>query len=373
MNSEFIDAAYLAWIAGAKLTAGETKKLVTSYPTGRDIYSAVMKGDSLASQIIPPAALTRMRLTGTREYLQRMQELITRHNIRTMTIHNGDFPEILKEIPDPVSILFYQGNPGCLQGRIIGMVGSRRASYNGLKAAGTISCELSRHGVSVISGFAYGIDSACHQGCLNGGSATIAVMGCGLDQNYPSDNTELKVKILQAGGIFLSEYAPGEKPLSGNFPYRNRIISALGDALILVEARLRSGSLRTVDHALRQGKDIFVYPGDPASSNFEGNHQLLRDGARYFTTAHDVLEDMNWLDNTTNEVQNSECNTSGGTESPAQEKILKLLARGEMSFEQISAVSSLTPAELMSLLTILQIRGKVDSLPGKKYSLKTSS
>ena len=373
MSYEASEIAYLAWIADAKMPADSVKELMLNYKTGEEVYRAVMNDDILISQIIAPETALRLKRTRDKEYLQRIHELVLRKEIKAITVNDPQFPELLKDISDPVSILFYQGNPECFKKRIIGMVGSRRASYDGLKAAENISCELSRKGVTIVSGFAYGIDSASHQGCVRGGSPTIAVTGCGLDQDYPADNAKLKDTVLNAGGIFLTEYAPGEKPLPANFPYRNRIISAIGEALVLIEARIRSGSLRTVDHALKQGKDIFVYPGDPRSPNYEGNHQLLRDGARYFTSARDILEDMNWLDNMSNEVQNSECNTSVGATNPAEEKILELLKRGEMSFEQIAAESRILPADLLSQLTMLQILGKVESLPGKKYALKSSS
>ena len=373
MNHEASEIAYLAWIADAKLPANCVRNLVLYYKTGEEVYRAVMNDDAMISQIIAPETALRLKNTRDKEYLHLIYNLILRNNIKAMTANDPQFPELLKDISDPVSILFYQGNPECLKKRIIGMVGSRRASYDGLRAAEAISCELSRKGVSIVSGFAYGIDSASHQGCVRGGSPTIAVMGCGLDQNYPADNAKLKETVLKSGGVFLTEYAPGEKPLPVNFPYRNRIISAIGASLVLIEARIRSGSLRTVDHALKQGKEVFVYPGDPRSPNYEGNHQLLRDGARYFTSADDILEDMNWLDNMSNEVQNSDCDTSVGTANPAEVTILKLLKRGDMSFEQIAAESKMLPADLLSHLTMLQILGKVESLPGKKYSLKSTS
>lgn len=372
MIDESIETAYLAWIAHAKLPADHVRELLLSYETGESVHRAVMNREDRIRAVLAPSASDRLIRTGNADFLDRMRGLITRCHIHAMTVSDPSFPRILEEITDPVSILFCQGNTECLRLRKISMVGSRAASYAGLRAAGNIAADLSRHGIAVVSGFACGIDSASHQGCLKGRSPTIAVMGCGLDQNYPAGNTVLKEQILKNGGLFVSEYAPGERPLAANFPYRNRIISALGEALVLIEARLRSGSLRTVDHALKQGKEVFVYPGDPGSPCFEGNHQLLRDGARYFTCTGDILEDMNWLDNPPPKVQNSDCNPSVETNTAAEGMILGLLKRGEMSFEQIAAESGLPPAELLCLLTMLQIRGLTESLPGKKYALKSN-
>ena len=370
MTDDITESTFLAWIASAKMPADHLRALMLSREDAESVYREIGAGNPDIAGMIPPDAMARLKGNSGTENLRRLSALISAHRIKAMTFRDPEFPRILREIEDPVSILFYQGNPACLSGRTVSMVGSRRASYGGLKAAQRIARDLSREGVSIVSGFAYGIDSASHRGCLEGGSPTAAVLGCGLDQNYPADNAVLREKVLDAGGVFLSEYAPGEKPLAGHFPYRNRIISAIGDALVLMEAKIRSGSLRTVDHALKQGKDIFVYPGEPDNPFFEGNHRLLRDGARYFTTAEDILEDMNWLDKKPRDVQNSGCSDSPASASPAEDKIRKMLAAGEMSFEQIAAQAGLLPAELLSTLTIMQIRGIIEPVPGKKYQLK---
>ena len=364
------EITYLAWLASTRIPADDLRELMLAFGTGEAIYHAVYRTDERIRQVIPEKTLAHLHRCAGPEAIRQMQGLISAHPVRVMTIYDPEFPAILQEITDPVSILFYEGDPGCLSARMISMVGSRQASYSGLKAARQIARDLSREGVSVASGFAVGIDTASHQGCLEGGSPTVAVMGCGLDRNYPADNAALRKQITESGGILLSEYAPGEKPLPANFPYRNRIISALGEAVVLVEAKIHSGSLRTVDHALQQGKEVFVYPGDPASLHFEGNHQLLREGGHYFTTARNILEDMNWLDKNPREVQNSECNSPTGARSPAEEKIRQCLIPGAMSFEQLAAQSGTAPAELLSLLTIMQVNGTIEPLPGKKYQLK---
>ncbi len=367
---DMTESVYLAWLASAKLPADCLRQLLQQFRSGADIYRMIAMGDQTLKGILPEAYFSRLVRNSGKENLLKLSGYLSDCRISVMSLLDPGFPEILGIITDPVSILFYQGDPSCLSARTIGMVGSRQASYTGLKAARQIARDLSCAGVSVVSGFAYGIDAMSHTGCLEGGSPTIAVMGCGLDQNYPSDHMQLRGRIIESGGLLLSEYAPGEKPLAVNFPYRNRIISALGEALVLVEAKIRSGSLRTVDHALRQGRDVFVYPGDPTSPHFEGNHQLLREGGRYFTTAQDILEDMNWLDKEPPDVQNSVCTGSSADASSPEEKIRRMLLPGELSFDQLAAATALPPAELLSLLTIMHIHGKIEMLPGKKYQLK---
>ena len=195
-------------------------------------------------------------------------------------------------------------------------------------------------------------------------------MGSGLDRPYPRDNLALRNRILEKGGLILSEYAPGESALGWHFPVRNRIITGLSRALILMEAKIRSGSMTSVNHALAQGKDVFVYPGDPASECFEGNHQLLREGGIYFTSARDILEDLHWLDNPSAVRQNSDCVQEYKPSTPEEDKLIRALKPGTMSFEQLIVCTGMNPSSLMSTLTVLQIRGIIEALPGKQYQLK---
>ena len=250
------------------------------------------------------------------------------------------------------------------------MVGSRAASYSGLKAARKLACDLSIAGVSVASGMACGIDAASHRGCMDGGSPTVAVTGCGLDIVYPRENTGLKDDILSKGGLMLTEYAPGEKPAGWHFPFRNRIICGISHALILIEAKIRSGSMTSVQHALDQGKDVFVYPGEPDSEYFEGNHRLLREGGIYFTGAEDVLSDLHWLDNQSAVRQNIDCSAEESVSTPEQAAVIRALKPGNLSFEQLLERTCLDPPVLMSTLTMLQISGLIEALPGKQYKIK---
>ena len=255
--------------------------------------------------------------------------------------------------------------------RIIAVVGSRASSYNGQKATRKLARDLSQHGVTVISGMASGIDTFAHEGCLEGGSPTIAVTGCGLDIVYPASNTALRDTIIRNKGLLLSEYPPGEKPAGWHFPVRNRIITGMAEALILMEAKIRSGSMTSVRHALEQGKDVFVYPGDPMSEYFEGNHQLLREGGIYFTSAENILEDLHWLDNPSYVRQNSDCSAESMQMTPDEIKVVNALKPGMIGFEKLVSVSGLDPSRLMSTLTMLQINGVIEALPGKQYQLKT--
>ena len=315
--------------------------------------------------------LEMLRIGSAEKIMETNQNLIRKHDIQVRTCLDAVYPDKLRNLPEAPAILFYQGIPSAVSADTIAMVGSRNASYKTMEATRSIAEKLSRAGIAVVSGLAYGIDTAAHEGCLKGKAPTVAVLGCGLDQQYPVENAGLRKRILEQGGLVISEYAPGEKPLGHHFPWRNRIISGLGDALAMMEARIRSGSMTSVQHALEQGKDVFVYPGEPGSPRSEGNHQLLREGAIYFTAAEDIMEDMGWLDKQAYVGQNSESSRLDPARvSGTEKKVLDLLDRGARSFDQLCSELNLPAANLNASLSMLQIQGLVEALPGKVYQRK---
>ena len=370
MSSNNGAAVYEAWLASACMPGDLTQSLLSTFKDAERFYHAFSKNEEDSRNKIPPRFIRLLETNGSNEKLRFFEQAMNKHGIGVIRYDDPRYPETLKRIPDPPAILFYQGEAACLRQRSLGMVGSRAASYNGQKAARKLAADLSRYGVSIISGMACGIDAASHMGCLEGGSPTVAVTACGLDSVYPRDNEGLRDRILKEGGIILSEYAPGERPLGWHFPVRNRIITGLSRALILMESRIRSGSMTSVQHALDQGKDVFVYPGDPGSEQFEGNHRLLREGGIYFTSATDILEDLGWLDNPPSVGQNSDCAVKTESASPAEAAVLNALKPGKLSFEQLLDATGMLPGEMMSTLTILQISGRIEALPGKQYQMK---
>ena len=364
-------SVYNAWLASAGIPYDSLIPLLHDFNGSEQVFEMLAENHRDLSDYIPVECIKKLRQEAVSEKMNTLSSVIKQHRIHSMTILEDIYPQSLRHIPDPPGILFYQGNAECMQKeKITAMIGSRAASYAGLQAAEKIARELSKSGVTVASGLAYGIDSACHQGCIQGGSPTIAVMGCGLDIIYPYRNRDLKEKIILHDGLILSEYTPGTKPMPYHFPYRNRIISGLSKIVILVEAKIRSGSMTTVDHALRQGKDVYVYPGDPVSPMYEGNRLLLRDGARYFSTAKDILADMNWLDNLLHVGQNIDCSTDFIPRNVSEKAVYDTLSRGTLGFDELMQKTGLTSSELMRTLTVLQIHKVIDLLPGKKYQIR---
>ena len=362
-----------AWLASAELPYEWLIPLLHQMKGSRNVYEAFARnGSESLRDMIPEKQRKLLAEAAGEPRMNAFRGLAEKHGIRSMTILDEGYPHCLREIEDPPGILFYQGNPDCLAAeRRAAMVGSRSASYAGLKAARKIARELSRSGVVIVSGLAYGIDAECHRGCLEGGSPTIAVMGCGPDRNYPAGNEGLKRDILAQGGLVISEYAPGTSPLGRHFPYRNRIISALAGPVILMEAKIRSGSMTTVGHALKQGREVYAYPGDPTSPSAEANRTLLREGARYFTEAEDILADMNWLDKTRHVGQNIVCSTQAAAENASESAVLSALARGELGFDELLEATGESPEELMRALTMLQIKKQTEPLPGKRYRIRS--
>ncbi|WP_432737541.1 DNA-processing protein DprA [Maridesulfovibrio sp. FT414] len=199
------------------------------------------------------------------------------------------FPSALKEIPDPPAYLYYYGNPSLLSNPAVAVVGSRKSSRLGLDYARRISRDLSAKGITVVSGFARGIDSCVHRAALGEVGSSIAVLGTGLDiDDYPADSGDLRSEMIDSG-LILSEFPPGTRPYANNFPFRNRIISGLCVGVLVVEADIASGSLITARLAAEQGREVMAMPGPLGDKCFSGCLRLIKDGAALVETADDVL------------------------------------------------------------------------------------
>ena len=228
-----------------------------------------------------------VRTFDERGYAARLSE----QGLRFLGRSEPGFPPLLRAIHDPPVGLFLRGaaGPELLSRPAVAIVGARACSPYGSQVARTLARELAGAGLLVISGLARGIDGAAHRGALEAGEPTVAVLGCGIDRDYPASHREL-ARSVAAGGLIVSEYAPGVEPAPWRFPARNRIVAGLGAATIVVEARERSGALITADLALEEGREVFAVPGEITSSLSQGTNALLRTGATPLTSAGDVLE-----------------------------------------------------------------------------------
>ena len=269
------------------------------------------------------------------------------------------YPEKLAVIEDAPLVLWAIGNPLLMQETQVGIVGSRHASHNALRHAKSLSRSLADAGLVITSGGAKGIDAVCHQATLDKNGHTIAILGCGIDVVYPKINRSLFNDIKQRG-LLLSEYPLGTQPRPGHFPRRNRLISALSDIIVVVEAALKSGSLVTAAHALEHGKDIFAMPGDIGNPNCEGCHQLIRDGAFLLTSAQDIIEHLNW------QSGSIFCAPARSYEhlTPVQKQIVQILQCDQFPLDTLAHHLNLAVHQLLEPILELELSGIIEQLPG---------
>ncbi len=355
-----------AWLTYAMPRADALTDLLEEFGSAEVIYDRfIAHGGTFLKQWISPYGIDQLAEHATRERMHQMLVVMNKYDIGIVAQSDALYPDSLRMIQSPPALLFYRGNLECTMGKCVAVVGSRKASIQGIEATQKLCRELSSAGVTIISGMAMGIDAAAHEGCIDGGSPTIAVLGCGIDVDYPVENLDLKERIIQHGGLLLSEYPPGSRANRFVFQVRNRIISGLGKALVMMESQIQSGSMLTVHHALDQGREVFAYPGIPGTEWAEGAHQLLREGANYFTSAQDILEDLGWIDDLP--LPSTEQKEVLPQLSEEQRKVFTLLSRGEMSFDQLAYETGLATPALSIALTMLQMMGLIKALPGKMY------
>ncbi len=302
--------------------------------------------------------LKKQRDKGLDALLIRMEEL----NARAIFREDDDYPENLITIANAPRILYVRGT--LPEGPSVSIVGSRRDTRYGKASAFRIAKELAENGVTVISGMARGIDTAAHEGAIAGKGKTVAVLGCGIDVCYPPENKILMENILISGGAVVTELPPGTQPLSFHFPLRNRIISGLSDALLLIEARLKSGTNSTVNYALEQGKEVFALPGNVDAPGSELPLKLLKEGALICTEGNDILEYMKWSRIGDKEIR--QMNVFEDTEDP----VLRALLREEKTFEELIEETGFNASELGIKLTMLEFEGSIERRAGRAYAIK---
>lgn len=222
--------------------------------------------------------------------LEKYENYMNENDIHIINLFDELYPDKLKNIYDKPVILFAKGNLKLLRKKSIAIVGCRECSLYGKKVALELAFELAKQNICIISGLARGIDKYSHIGAIKEKESTIAVIGNGLDNIYPYENSKLAEEILKNNGLILSEYIIGTKPNKMNFPARNRIISGLSDGIVIVEAKNKSGALITADFGLEQGKEIFAVPGNIYSNNSFGTNDLIKQGANIVTCCKDIID-----------------------------------------------------------------------------------
>ena len=333
-------------------------------------------------------------------------ELIEAHNCHLLAINDSAYPMLLKEIADPPPLLYVRGELGQPDAPSITIVGTRSPTNYGKTTSRQLSQQLAESGVTVISGFARGIDTCAHQGALQANGRTIAVLGNGLSQIYPAENRELADEIMKSGAL-ISEFPMTVPPFPKNFPRRNRVVSGMSSGTVVVEASIRSGSLITARHAAEQGREVFAVPGQIFSNQSKGSHQLINKGAKLINAIDDIWEafpnrrltpsltspptqlPLDQNDSARGRVNSnlfaevSARNTSIGSTgtsaanpsvqatpqlSTDERAILEAIGVPCSHIDQIARTTALPMNKVSSALVMLELKGIVQQMPGKQFA-----
>ena len=281
-----------------------------------------------------------------------------------INLSDYDYLRDLPHIPDPPKKLFMRGKLPTKRVKTVAIVGTRKPSAYGREIATKIASECAKNGIVVVSGLALGIDSIAHRAAINSGGKTIAILANGVDKIYPRSHEDLGQRILQTNGAILSEYPNNTPARPWQFLARNRIVSGLADAVVIIEAASRSGTLSTANHALDQGKEIFAVPGNITSPLSAGCNQLIKNGANPLTSVEDLL-DFLIPDRFEKQTQLFKGDTR------EENVILEFLSKnGTTSSDTIIKQTRLSASEFNQAITMLELKGLVLNNGGEKWSLK---
>lgn len=292
--------------------------------------------------------------------LNKELKILKEQNINVISLSNDNYPLYLKNISHPPVFLYYKGNIDLLKNRIIGIVGTRKPTTYGKVSCEKLTTELVNSGITTVSGLALGIDAICHKTTLELNGNTIAVVGSGLDVIYPYENKKYWNDIIEHG-LILSEFPLGTKPLSYNFPMRNRIIVGIAKGILVIESKAKGGSLITASIALDEGRDIFAVPGDIYSPVSIGTNNLIKKSeAKLVSCGNDILKEFNWENN----YENNNLNLT------KEERIVYDNLSTEKSLDELILDTGMKASILLALLINMEIKNAIASVSGGKYRRK---
>lgn len=291
-------------------------------------------------------------------YFKKLERL----GIKFVTIGARDYPSNLAEIEDAPPVLYYTGVLKKSDNLAVAIVGTRKLTSYGREATQIFSRGLSNYGIAIVSGLAFGIDAIAHKEVVEAGGRGIAVLASGLDIITPSSNTYLAEKLLESGGAIVSEYPLGHIPQKYDFPQRNRIISGLSKAVIVIEGARQSGTLLTASHAAEQGRTVFAVPGQITSAMSEAPHFLIANGAKIAFSVGDVITELGW-----DIKRDTEAISKAVPSDEMEIKILEVLANEDLHVDEVGRITGLQVAAVSAKLTVMQLKGMVKSLGGGVY------
>ena len=364
MDTEF----YMLWLSNIK-GVGRSKifSLLNYFDSPKDIWNVSVDELINVSGINMGTALKIVK-SRDEDSIYNLMEDMDRKNIGFISYFNKDYPENLRNIYDPPVGFYIKGYMPDNSLDKIGIVGARRCTEYGKSVSFNISEDLAKKNIVIVSGMARGIDTLAHKGALSGNGKTIAVLGNGLDICYPSENKNLMDKIIENGCV-ISEYPPKTAPAPYNFPARNRIISGISRAIIVVEASKNSGTFTTVDTALENGREVFAVPGNITSKYSEGTNSLIKQGCPVVTSADDILFELGIsYDESKNQKYLEDI--PNGDISKEELEVYKLISLEPTSVDDIVNKLKKDVTEVQYILFTLEIAGYIKKLPSMKYIRK---
>lgn len=354
------------WLAWHYILAGQSQRfweIINYFASPEEAWFAAEK-DFLFLKGLHRRDVSNLLLRRQRTDLSEVASWLMDNRFSVLLFNDCQYPEQLKNIFDPPPALYMRGDARLLTGVSVALVGSRKATGYGLNVAEKLARELAEAEIKVISGMARGVDTAAHRGAISASGVTIAVLGCGIDVVYPRENEKLMYGIIDNGGAVVSEFPPGSPPEAWHFPVRNRVISGLSKAVVVVEAAERSGALITAHVALDQGREVMAVPGNITNKLSQGPNNLIKQGAVPVTSTSDILEGLGLGLIFAPDAGRGEQNLSL---SVNEKKIFSLIEYEPVSLEILVQKSGLPPGEVMTGLMFLEIKGCVKQMPGKLY------
>lgn len=374
-----MDTLYLAAVCAVVPGLGRSRipDLINALGSARAVFEA-SAATLAATGLCTPRAVQNFISNRDARLPQRLDYFCRHNGVRILAYTDADYPQSLQNLSDKPLVLYVNGELPQAN-YALAIVGSRRCTEYGVRAAACFAQAMTREGIPIISGGAKGIDTAAHEACLQAGGVTVAVLGCGLDIVYPSENAKLFARIAEHGAL-VTEYPPGVPPAAANFPARNRIIVGLSQAVLVAEAGKRSGAVITANIAADEGREVYCVPGNIFDGSSIGCHELIRTGAKLVDMPQDILDDKrSWQQAMNRRITQSsifDCAPQEPKPAPAPvttelgAKLLALLQAGALSLEKLTEQSGAAFAAVSMELLDLQAAGLVATDQAQRYYRK---
>ncbi len=354
------------WLASLeKINAKDFYEILANFEDIENVWDSVGL-NTKAFDFLDEAKKACLYRNHSEAYIDGVIETCDKAGIMPVSRLDDDYPSLLAEIPVPPPLLYVKGSLKAYTKRSIAIVGTRRCSRKGADFIESLSEDISRSSICVVSGLARGIDTAAHTGALKGGGTTFAVLGCGTDVVYPKENQKLYDAICERGAI-ISEYLPGTPPIPWNFPLRNRIISGMSKATLIAESQFKGGANITMKYATDQGRDVMAVPGNPYDKQSELPNFIIKNGGVMVQNADDILSEYGWGKTRTKRKRDVKLNIQLDF---FEQQIYNLLLQGDLSIEEIENKSEIEPQALYASLTMMEMKGVLQRLPGNVFGIK---